>query len=346
MKPSVLLLMLVATGLAACSGNARRDALAKVEPVFSVRHSFADAQANYQLGRYYLGQKRFELAEKSFQKAISIDPKHIDALNALGTLYAERGELPRALEMFEKVTAMAPEAAYLFNNLGLAYYLAGDLDKAFDTLSRAVTLDGNSERGWSNLMTVAKASAREAVVADMRSRQIGGQVVPTAPPVADSTQALSLKLSSSSTFDPRESSPVLHNEPPVLAVVTSDRVAEPEGGMILLANAPVQKASIHQERVSESARARLEVSNGNGVTGLARKLGKQLANDHLHLTRVTNHKSYTVTTTVIEYQPGFESAARSLAERLGIASELRPSGAPQARADIRLLLGKNAVPTA
>lgn len=344
MNQTIIFIAVSAVLLAGCATERPQDRAAmRVEPAYTIRHSIADAQASYELGRYYAGQKRLDLAERAFRDAIAKDARHVDALNALGALYAERGDLPHALEMFQKVTAIAPSMAYLHNNLGLAYHLMGNEEKAYDALRRAVALDPNLKRGWTNLAIVAKAAGRETPLPQAQNQPQVDRVI--AQP--DSAAAIPmLKLSRSSNVDAYPLHPVVHQEAVALTVVTADHVATEENGMILLTSAPKPSEKVAPRGLAPRSGARLEVTNGNGITGLARKIGKRLATDQLRLTRITNHNRYSVQRTVIEYQPGFESAAKELAQRLNVEADLRPASAPRSRADLRLVLGKNAASAA
>lgn len=50
-------------------------------------------------------------AADEFQKAVSLDSKHVDALAGLGFIYGKRGEKDKALEIHSALTNLNPEAA-------------------------------------------------------------------------------------------------------------------------------------------------------------------------------------------------------------------------------------------
>lgn len=89
---------------------------------------------------------------------------------------------------------------------------------------------------------------------------------------------------------------------------------------------------------------RIEISNGNGVNGMAARLEAQLRSSRFaHRAVLTNAASFTVPTTTIYYRPGFEAAAKALAER--VAHRLEIAAAPAGMTgdvDLRIVLGRNA----
>jgi hypothetical protein len=82
---------------------------------------------------------------------------------------------------------------------------------------------------------------------------------------------------------------------------------------------------------------RLEISNGNGVTGAAARLARSLDIDGLRTVRLTNVRPFNVPLSRIEYQRTQHGQALALGQRLGLPlHKLR--GNP-AYADMRIVLG-------
>ena len=85
--------------------------------------------------------------------------------------------------------------------------------------------------------------------------------------------------------------------------------------------------------------ARLEISNGNGVTGMARALSRRIDEPGLQVTRLSNQPGFAVRRTRVEYEAAYFDAARRLAQRLGSA-QLRQVDT-SAPANLRLVLGRD-----
>ena len=85
--------------------------------------------------------------------------------------------------------------------------------------------------------------------------------------------------------------------------------------------------------------ARLEIRNGNGVTGMARALARQIDTPGLRVTRLSNQPGFAVRHTRIEYDAAHVDAARRLAQRVGSVhlQEVERS----APANLRLVLGRD-----
>ncbi|WP_153108951.1 LytR C-terminal domain-containing protein [Propionivibrio limicola] len=411
MKLRLIVFALIAALGSGCASTDKMHSALQVKPLSEVRHGGANALAYYQLGRYYQGQQRFVQAEEAYLKAISMDARHVDAFNALGSLYGERGELDKAIHSFQRAIAIAPGAAYLRNNLGFAYFLQGRYDEAYASVRQALGLDPRLERGWSNLERIASAQSDvllakvvkwrrlDALPLDMAARpemtfeepapvqiptvvasapqvpqqesppnviDLGGaqllqpkQEVVIPPPIAGNSGNGSTQMqqaeppASNGKFVLVSASQevALNVEQPVkIAVAAPEKSAEPAPAERVMppATPPAMPASPAAEKKDSTpevniASVRFEVSNGNGVTGFARKFGAFLRGNDIPVKRITNYDSFSIRETVVEYQPGFEPAARLLMSVSNLEARLMPAKKPRPGSDVRLVLGKDAV---
>lgn len=344
MKLRLSVIALSAALGAACTTTDNSRAKLDVRPTLSVRHSAETAASYYQLGRYFHGQNRLAPAEEAYQRATALDAGHIDALNALGCLYAERGEMDRATESFAQAVALAPDAAYLHGNLGYAYLLQGRIVGAYAALHRALRLDPGFERGWRNLQRIAEQRPDAALAGAIAARQFDRLpdalpgTLPATPPDTEPTQAVSAPQPAAPAPAADSASSATADEP---AAIPPSPVAE---------SAPAPTAAAQPETLDQPSTAprpwdfsalRIEVSNGNGVPRFARKFGAQLRADGLPVSRITNLGSFRLRQTVVEFQPGHEHAARALNVRLGLAARIVPAIKPRPRSDIRIALGQD-----
>ncbi|MES2113805.1 MAG: LytR C-terminal domain-containing protein [Pseudomonadota bacterium] len=84
---------------------------------------------------------------------------------------------------------------------------------------------------------------------------------------------------------------------------------------------------------------RLEISNGNGVTGMAAALARTVRSDDVKVVRLSNVRPFAVPVSRIEYRADQQAAAQALAARLGMtATEPR---ADNQRAEVRIVLGRD-----
>lgn len=120
---------------------------------------------------------------------------------------------------------------------------------------------------------------------------------------------------------------------PAAAKLISASVAQP-------APAAPQAVLAAMPKANKVQMARLEVSNGNGVTGMAKRFRSMLGQMGIPVDRLSNDKPYRQLATTIQYSPGFEKEAVSLQKALQGKAQL--SSKQLQASDVRLVLGKDA----
>lgn len=211
---------MVALGLMSGCATQKEPLSWEIRPVLDVRHGMADANAYYQLGRYYQGQRRTDAAEKAFEQAVAADGHHVDALNALASLYAERGDLPRALATFKRVEALVPDQAYLHNNLGYALFLQGKYQDAILEMRHALSLNASYERAWLNLEQIARASGNTLLAEQARTRHLDAQLADAGEaPAGGAARVAEAPLAVASTLSLPATGPAGHDDVAVVQVV-------------------------------------------------------------------------------------------------------------------------------
>ena len=85
----------------------------------------------------------------------------------------------------------------------------------------------------------------------------------------------------------------------------------------------------------------LEVSNGNGITGMARRVGQMLAVTGLPQARLTNQKPFVQQFTQIQHRGGYELAAMELQARIPSMPVLVLNKTLRPGTDVRLVLGRD-----
>lgn len=112
----------------------------------------------------------------------------------------------------------------------------------------------------------------------------------------------------------------------------------------LPASAAAPVAASTSDPVAEGVMAaepvRLEISNGNGITGAAARLARTLDVDGVKAVRLTNVRNFNVPRTRIEYPQAQQQMAATLSQRLGVPLKVRRVALPDT--DLRLVLGHDA----
>lgn len=359
MRPSLKRLSVACAGtlLMACVQVGR------VEQPLPAMPAFAHADQAYLVGRTAHLALRLDEARAAYRAALQADPAHVKAQNGLATLYAEQGEYARAIPMWQALTATAPAttaSAYLFSNLGYAQLLNGNHAAAASSLEKACLLDPLNYRAWHHLGSAleklgrheraqqmfAQASALEKhdFKADYSLAQRSGVAAidsaVAGDTAADEYPATELHQTPSGIFELRRSSaasvaPATVTTMPVAAPEDSDPAPVPEPAPAALAAGREPAAPV----AGPVGSSNLEIRNGNGVTGMARRLARKLGDAGVRVTRLSNQKGFNVEHTRIEYQPGFREAAERLALRFGDAALVEVESGESA--DVRLVLGRD-----
>jgi tetratricopeptide (TPR) repeat protein len=85
--------------------------------------------------------RRWDRAEKDFQRALELNPEQPYVLNYLGYSWVDQGiNLDRARKMIERAVQLRPNDGYIVDSLGWVLYRLKDFKGAVDKLERAVEL--------------------------------------------------------------------------------------------------------------------------------------------------------------------------------------------------------------
>lgn len=316
-------LALLCAGLMACSPFGWRGAF----------DTGAQAEDIYRTGRAQHLAQRPDGARAAYEAVLRLEPGHPGARNGLATLHAEGRELERATAIWRELTASigldaGPGKAYLFANLGQAYLLNGEHEEARGALERACLLDPLNPRVW-QLLGDALAASGQAERAAQMHRQ------------AAALRQHDLRADFAAAGGKTEVAPLGQ------ALAAPKPQAQPDwsqsyihvgvDGMMELRR--VDAAREAREAPASAAVARLEIRNGNGVTGMARALSNRIDEPGIRVTRLSNEPGFAVSHTRIEYEASHADAARRLAKRLG-STQLREVD-PGAPVNLRLVLGRD-----
>ena len=280
----------------------------------------ADADRAYDQGRQHHLAGRYDEAITAYRTVLAASPRHVRARNALAAAFARQGDFTQAIPIWRALTeeltaANGPHGAYLFANLGYAYLLGGDLQNAVTALEKACVLDPLDHRAWNNLGESLRRLGQKDRAALMfrqadalRDHDFRGDVA-----VAGGTAVAAIKAAVASPARPDNG-------------WTATEVRTAADGTLELLRLPAQGVLAREAPVPQplppAPRTRLdvvllEIRNGNGVTGMARSLSRQMVGNGLQVTRLSNEKGFQVRRTRIEHHADFRAAAERLAQRLG-----------------------------
>jgi hypothetical protein len=121
---------------------------------------------------------------------------------------------------------------------------------------------------------------------------------------------------------------------------TLEAISTEARGASLPASAPAESSPAPAVRLESEARPpRVEISNGNGVPGMAARVSRWFTTQGLPVRRLTNQRPFTQRQTVIQYRSGHEEAALRMSHALPVRAAIEPAPAMDLRSDLRLVLG-------
>jgi Tfp pilus assembly protein PilF len=363
----VLPLLCIVPLLQSCESTPPKQAWT-MQPVLRVHNSDESPSGYYQLGRYYQGQNRLDKAIPAFQKALTLDSHYAEAHNALGALYAAQGNYDLAIAEFQSALAAAPTTAHFQNNLGYAYYLQGRYTEAATIFEKAATLNPADAKIANNLgLTLAKLGqprqAQQAFMLAATPHAASGLAAPgsTTDAVTKTLESSAMPLSlpkDQGAITPAVTAPLDSAPPPItppLGTTTETDRATEQLAMELVKSSPNRYELRRKEdttaaalTLQPAAKAPLpnalphfEVANGNGITGMARRVSHALVNRGFPSARLTNQKPFQQSVTLVEYRQGFATEAKQLSASLPAKPMIKEKNDLRGSTDIRLVLGKD-----
>lgn len=93
-------------------------------------------------------------ARAMYQKALSLDPKNLDALLGLARLEDREGNLPAALQVYQQAVNLHPQDARALNDLALCHARCGELQKSYQLLDQAVRINPEKQLYRNNIAKV------------------------------------------------------------------------------------------------------------------------------------------------------------------------------------------------
>jgi hypothetical protein len=295
----------------------------KVAPMLTVAAALPSVDAVFAMGRSAHGAGQLLLAGQRYAEVLKMAPDHVGALNALAVIYAQSDRIDEALALFRRASDLTPDAAHVYNNIGYALLRADRLDEAEVALQRARALDPANVMTQQNLALVATGkAARQAmgsVVQPDAAHDAGPHLVVVAPNVFE----LQAPTSTATDETGRD----------------QGHAADLPAKDSAVANVQAKPAIASMSVSAELHGVRLEVSNGVGITRLARRTADRLATEGVVTARLTNAQPYQQAKTEIQFVKGQALAAQALQSHLPVATLAVPASRLSAGVQVRLVLG-------
>jgi tetratricopeptide (TPR) repeat protein len=296
-------------------------------------------------------------AIEAYKRALRLNPDLAYVQNNLGYSYLLQGNLDAAIHAFKKAIDLNSENAKYHNNLGLAYSKKGLYDLALIEFEAA----RNEAKAHYNVAKIYHRRGRhkEAEIHLAKASKLDPHLTETkkgASPVgvlAESTRAGADKADRIEKGTRRESSYQIEIDNKGRKKVRF-KIKTDKSQMVAVKNSKnnsdlftAKKELITHDSEEEKnlKHFEVEVSNGNGVNRMARRVGNYLRNKGLNVTRLTNAKNFNFAETRIYYHDDYLQDAFEVARQIPgyqQMEEVGEFGRPATK--IKLLIGKDIVP--
>ncbi len=337
------------------------EAVAAYTAALAIDQNLADVYNN--LGYSYLLQGRFEPAIESLQKAVALDGGNQRYQNNLGLAYAKSGDYEAAFKAFR--AGSDEYKAHL--NIARLYYRNGLYEKAamhFSKASAQKPLDSETGKGLAAAASLAyihetKSIENEAPLTQTAEKQIDkhdGEGFYTIPAgaietveFADIDQADPIKATDDSD-DQEDQTTDAASAAGIAAPEEEHKIIEEalDGKSLRMfeeTQAPelLSLETAHAEKHSKR-RIKIEVSNGNGVRYMARRVGNYLQGKGFILMYLSNASHFNYEGTHIFFTSGYLREAYRLSQELpGLQSLEQVPEIKNGNAEICIRIGKELI---
>ncbi len=298
--------------------------------VSTVRSSPGNPDSHYLLGKYYQARGMHKQAIVEFKKTVSIDPLHVKAYNRIGVAFDKRGYTVNAVEYFQKALELDPEIDYVLNNLGYAYIRLGEYESAIVALNKAIKLNDQNKHFHNNLglayawneqydealiefrlaggearadYNIALVYYKQGLHNKARSHFLNAAIID--PSFVEAREWFEL-ADSMITINP---SSIEKTERPVVEKVVIKETQE----VPVIENSPSLK---EMQSIVSYKDIGIEISNGNGVRRMAKRVGNYLNKKGFDVVRLTNADNYRHEKTIVYYRDGHLKTANEIIKEI------------------------------
>ncbi len=270
----------------------------EIRPVFmrdEIRQQSA-AGNDYGVGKEHLAAGRLGLAVEHFRSAVARNGRDLAALNALAVCYDRLGRFDLADSYYDRALAQAPADPQTLNNLAISNLMRGRAARAVALLEKAGREAPGDNRIAANL-TRASASAETRVATDAGQEEAD-------PPSR-------LQRAGLNVWQLRAHAEAV---PTSWTVPAAGQGEEPPLPMAAPRPA-VERTSLDAPQPVSVEKARVQVVNGVGRRGMARRVGSLLSRHGLKAS-ATDAPRFDVARSVLSYHPSHKADAERLSRLL------------------------------
>lgn len=128
----------------------------------TANHLHLQAQVNTLLHQGFAlhQQAKFDEAKGFYERVLSLQPKHFDALQLLGTLSSQTQQYEQAIAFLTRAIAINANESFCHSNLGNAFKSLGRFDDALKSYNQAIALKADNVEAYNNRGSVLQEMQR------------------------------------------------------------------------------------------------------------------------------------------------------------------------------------------
>ena len=299
----------------------------EVRPVTNIQQAESSAENFYHIGEYYQRKKQWLNALEAYQKALLLQAEYVEAHNGLGIVYATLGQYELAIDHFKKAIVLDTSKSYLHNNLGYAYFLQGTYHEAELSIQTALSNDPLNVKARKNLTLVYKKMG----INDKSNNP---------PGIPSESEAMIPKYPVQSSSQTHLSQQLIQVAPNVYEFSSQLKMQNSVASTAVTGVGHGKQETRLQDDIKDPMQG-IEVSNGNGVTGMARNVATQLSNAGFGQARLTNHPTFKQTQTEIYHRGSAHELAEKITQLLPGQIKLIESDDLREDINLKILLGQD-----
>ena len=129
------------------------------------------------MGRVLLAQKKTKEALPQFEKALSLQPNFLEALNFVVAIYMDQKENKKAIDRIETQIKASPQNPFFYNMLGRVHEFNKELTQAEANYKKAIEMNPNIAGFHSSLAVfyIRQNRAEKAIGGIQRSASKGSE---------------------------------------------------------------------------------------------------------------------------------------------------------------------------
>jgi tetratricopeptide (TPR) repeat protein len=294
------------------------------------------------LGYSYLLQGKFDEAIVAFNQAISLNDLNKQTHNNLGLAYAETGQFDLAMAEFKK----AGDEVKAHYNMAQVYLKKGLYNEAKSHYTNALNLNPSLTMVRTGL-EAAHVLARIFLPIPVKTEPKDWIIPPSTPLMVEIVKE---ELNDPPTYESHSNQELRGTDQLIIVATKEINPIQTASDQSVTGELKNQENSAPDQRMEPKQpnsfrEVGVEISNGNGVNRMARRVGNYLKEKGFNVVRLTNANNFSYSETQIYFHKGHGDDARQLAEqiisKLENMKELKQLDRPNIK--IKVIIGRDLI---